>query len=140
MPGTPKHTINEVQIEGFEKPFKTATIQSNFDNINYLLTITDYGDEIKKFPRKELFQKNLELLKSQDSKILTSLTYAKTSIDIDDFQIVDSQGIGNMRGKMFIKDQYLFLLMMTFDEGKFSEENYQKFIKSLNTEQTVIPQ
>lgn len=131
MPGSPKHIINEVQIESFEKLFKTATIQSDFNNVNYLLVITDYGEEIKKFPRKDLFQKNLDLLKSGNSKMLTSLTYAPSNLDIDDFQITDSQGIGNIRGKMFIKDQYLFLLMMTFDEGKFPEGNYRKFIDSL---------
>lgn len=121
MPGSPKHTIND----------KTATIQSEFEGISYLIAITDYGEDIKKLPRKDLFKKNLDLLISSDSKILTSLTYAPSNIDIDDFSITDSQGIDNMRGKMFIKDNYLFLLLVTFDEGKFPEENYRKFIDSL---------
>ncbi|MBI4235495.1 hypothetical protein HY604_04315 [Candidatus Peregrinibacteria bacterium] len=129
MPGVPKHTING----------NTATIQSLYEDNTYLIGITDYEEETKKFSKKEIFQKTIDLLKTGD-KILIGLKYADNGNSITDFHIVNPDAVDSIRGQMLMKDNYLILQIVNFNENSFPEENYQKFIDSLKINEPIIVQ
>lgn len=126
MPNVTRHTVSEMPFD--KQKLKTASIVSNEGGREYVVNITAFSTDLQDLNSQEIFSFALKLLTSKENSVLV---YYKTSYEIADFKIAMKDGGETKRGRMSLKNGFLFLQMVTYSENDFSEDNYGKFIESL---------
>ena len=127
MPDGARHSPGELNFDN--KIFKTFSVSSYENNIEYLLNVTDFQEIITSSSVQNIFHKSLDSIINLDNQILESYKDFGDSVN---FKIISKDGGKSKQGKMIFRNGYLFLQLISFREENFDEETYNKFIDSLS--------
>lgn len=129
-----KHTIDQITFDQ-DNVLNTASFSSEVNGYSYVLNVTDFSVNLKNLPAKKAFEFTLGLVLNDEN---SRLIFSKIEGNKAEFQIGAVQDSLTKKGEMYWLDGYLVMQLVEYREGFFPEEDYKKFIDSLEIQNEKV--